>query len=476
MANEEQVALLKQGAKVWNPWRKENPDAEIDLRGANLRGADLKGVNLMTADLRGVNLRGADLHWAKLIAAKLIAADLRGANLREADINTADLSRADLSRADLSVADLSVADLTRADLRDADLNGADLRSAYLTATDLSRADLGSANLNLARLREANLRDAKLSEAQVLYTDFREATLTGACIADWQIGSSTNLKHVKCDYIFRAFDNVYKQFAGRLPVASESIFVPGEFEKWIQVRKGVLDTIDITFNGGIDWQLFFKSLQQVRQRHPEANVRTQSVQEIDGTYVAALRLETEIDGEALKQLRAEVEVETKTFYERQLIRVRAENRVLERSLDNAMEKLAMASSNNYFQTFNGPVGNAAGNNYGTMTSTINQNQEAISQLITALRASAQSFPSEQKEDVLMELDDLETDLNEPTKQAPKRIGRRLRRLIASGTAAMTIAGGAATFSGDVNEFTQNVLELGEKVGISRDDVQGNQPNP
>ena len=129
-----------------------------------------------------------------------------------------------------------------------------------------------------------------------------------------------------------------------------------------------------------------------------------------------------------------------------------------------------------QNFYGPVGNVAGNNYGSMTAAINQNQEAINQLINALRTSAETFPSEQKEEVLMELDDLEGDLSEPKKQEPKRIGRRLQRLIAAGAAAATFAGGAAKFSGDVNEFTQNVLELGGQMGLAREEIQGNQANP
>lgn len=73
---------------------------------------------------------------------------------------------------------------------------------------------------------------------------------------------------------------------------------------------------------------------------------------------------------------------------------------------------------------------------------------------------------------MELDDLEGDLSHPDKQEPKRIGKRLRRLIAAGTAAATLAGGAATFAGNVNEFTDNVFELGEKIGLTRDAIQGN----
>jgi hypothetical protein len=123
-----------------------------------------------------------------------------------------------------------------------------------------------------------------------------------------------------------------------------------------------------------------------------------------------------------------------------------------------------------QTFYGPVGNVAGTNYGTMTAYINQNSDDISRLLTALRKMAQQFPPEQQDEALMELDNLEADLKNPEKREPKRIGKRLQRLIAAGTAAATIAGGAATFSGNLNEFTSNVLELAEKVGLSQDVVQ------
>jgi hypothetical protein len=41
MANQEQLAILKQGVEVWNKWREENPEVKIDLRGVNLSGADL---------------------------------------------------------------------------------------------------------------------------------------------------------------------------------------------------------------------------------------------------------------------------------------------------------------------------------------------------------------------------------------------------------------------------------------------------
>jgi uncharacterized protein YjbI with pentapeptide repeats len=55
MANEEHVALLKQGLAAWTAWRRENPNILPDLSGADLRGADLD-----EADLDDTNLHHAE--------------------------------------------------------------------------------------------------------------------------------------------------------------------------------------------------------------------------------------------------------------------------------------------------------------------------------------------------------------------------------------------------------------------------------
>jgi uncharacterized protein YjbI with pentapeptide repeats len=62
MANDEQVALLKQGVAAWNTWRGENPNVVPELSGANLYGAYLRGANLT-----GANLSDADLWAATLV-------------------------------------------------------------------------------------------------------------------------------------------------------------------------------------------------------------------------------------------------------------------------------------------------------------------------------------------------------------------------------------------------------------------------
>jgi hypothetical protein len=97
MANDEHVALLKQGMDFWNPWREKNRKTLLDLEGANLSGADLRGM-----DLTGAYLAKADLHSANLAVANLTGADLRAADLNGANLQLATMVETDFTGADLT--------------------------------------------------------------------------------------------------------------------------------------------------------------------------------------------------------------------------------------------------------------------------------------------------------------------------------------------------------------------------------------
>ena len=61
MANEEHVAILRQGGEVWSKWRRENPSVLADPIEAGLSKANLSPAILVEA-----NLSGAELSWANL--------------------------------------------------------------------------------------------------------------------------------------------------------------------------------------------------------------------------------------------------------------------------------------------------------------------------------------------------------------------------------------------------------------------------
>lgn len=170
MANEQHLAILRQGAEAWNQWRTDNPNVRPDLE-----RADFAKTNFAEA-----NLAKANLSWAKLTQANLYQANLHEATLNKVDFNEADLRGADLTGANLAGADLNWAKLLRANLNEAYLRharlwGVDLSSATLMRTNLIEADLS----NSARLWRADLRMADLRLANLMEADLRGANLSGA---------------------------------------------------------------------------------------------------------------------------------------------------------------------------------------------------------------------------------------------------------------------------------------------------------
>lgn len=117
MANQQQIARLKEGVAAWNAWRAAHREVSPDLAGAPLRGLDLTG-----ADLQGANLKEADLRGANLGEANLAGANLEGANFFKAVLNGANLAGANLRGAQfLNRAQLESARDWPSAARDADL-------------------------------------------------------------------------------------------------------------------------------------------------------------------------------------------------------------------------------------------------------------------------------------------------------------------------------------------------------------------
>ena len=179
MADEEQLTILRKGAKEWNEWRQRHENIPICLDGANLSQTDLSCADLSEAHLNQANLRGVNLLQAKLRNADLSDTDLRDANLSNADLRNADFNDAIVRNANFFGALLSDADLSGADLREANLAKSELDRTILNHSDLNGANLNTANLCLSFLVKANLVEADLGNTELNYTYFSEADLRGA---------------------------------------------------------------------------------------------------------------------------------------------------------------------------------------------------------------------------------------------------------------------------------------------------------
>ena len=271
MANQKQLRILtKQGVEAWNKWRNSNRDVKVDLRYANL----------YSADLISANLNNANLYSADLISAKLNNVNLEDAYLTDADLNNANLT-------------------------DADLSGAILRRTILNAANLSgvilrRAKLVNANLNNAKLVNANLNNAYLGRSQALGTNFDGATLTGACIEDWNINSETNFENVICDYIY-----LKEGKKERRPCDPHTNFEPGAFANLVQKS---IETVDLIFKDGIDWKAFLTSFEKLQI---ECNSQELSIHSFenknDGAFLIRVNAPTGAD-------KAEIEKYLKKIYQ------------------------------------------------------------------------------------------------------------------------------------------------------------------
>lgn len=139
MANEVQMRIIKQGAQLWNQWRKRNPAVKPNLSNADLSRMDLQEANFSLTNLTG----------SKFNRSNLAHANFSSANLSKASFNNADLSHSDFTRCDLGKAILRNANLTSSDFFEAKLHETNLAGANINGATLYMTSLDGAKLRLA---------------------------------------------------------------------------------------------------------------------------------------------------------------------------------------------------------------------------------------------------------------------------------------------------------------------------------------
>lgn len=147
MANQEHLAILKQGVEVWNQWRETYPEVFPELQ---------------KADLTGIQLAGANFAWT-------------------------DFYKADLEGADLQATELSHSDFWHASIRNANVTGANLKYAYLNHTNAEGAVFKEVDFLRTVLTSSNFTNADFSGANLIFTDLREATFDRAKFGDTILG-------------------------------------------------------------------------------------------------------------------------------------------------------------------------------------------------------------------------------------------------------------------------------------------------
>jgi uncharacterized protein YjbI with pentapeptide repeats len=217
----QQLDILNQGADVWNKWREINPRSILQI--SALR-SEIDAIDNIINRINNLNnLIGVNLSEMNLSVGIPEGISFFSKNLSQANFSGANLSRVDFSQANLS--------------------------------------------------QANLSQANLSGVQALETNFVGAILTGACIENWNINNKTELNNVICDYIY-----LKQNQQERRPHDPNKNFAPGEFTKLFQEA---LETVDLIFSHGIDWQAFLTTFQKLQIECGGSKLTIQAIEKKSG---------------------------------------------------------------------------------------------------------------------------------------------------------------------------------------------------
>ena len=126
----------------------------------------------------------------------------------------------------------------------------------------------------------------------------------------------------------------------------------------------------------------------------------------------------------------------------------------------------SETNNFQNAFQGAnfSGNIGGSSNSAQVSgnqsvqNNNANTDELLKLISSIRETAAQFPEDEREEVLMEIGNVEAQLNKPAdKRSPKLIAKKLGVILA-------IAASIASPIANMTDFTNNVTDLAEKAGV------------
>ncbi|RCJ29113.1 hypothetical protein A6770_01615 [Nostoc minutum NIES-26] len=159
-------------------------------------------------------------------------------------------------------------------------------------------DYTNADFKGANLTNADLKDAILSGINALDTDFSGATLSGACIQEWNINKNTRFTGVICSHVYlkctKQGDRII--LTERKPDSGE--FKDGDFEKWIEQLQ---ETVDVILTGKFNPKAFGISLDKAAVEHEGLDRSRYSIESKgDEVYVVKVGVSPEADKPAIHQ--------------------------------------------------------------------------------------------------------------------------------------------------------------------------------
>ncbi|NEQ70781.1 MAG: pentapeptide repeat-containing protein [Symploca sp. SIO2D2] len=232
------------------------------------RDAWIRDVAIVFAATEGTSFNSADLTDADFTRARLKSTDLRKAILtrtRWHNANTLDRVMPETSYLN----SIQVRELVRTlQGQDKNFNKFPLSGVNLQGANLADASFIGADLNAVNLQDADLSRAKLVQTSLDEADLTGATLTGATIEDWGITRSTQLRGVRCRYVFMSLSTKDDPNPRRKPDNWEEEFEDGDFADFI---KPIVDTLDLYHNQGVDPRAIAISFKQLAENNPDAEL-------------------------------------------------------------------------------------------------------------------------------------------------------------------------------------------------------------
>lgn len=201
--------------------------------------------------------------------------------------------------------------------------GINLKGAYLADINLDSIDFTEADLSGATYENTSLRNTNLTKVQALGVEFRGADLTGACLESWNIDSATQLDGAHADYVYLLGNNRERR-------PSSGNFGEGEFSKLFQE---VLDTVDLIFKNGIDWQAFMVTFDRFREKirveSEDGDITVQSIENKgDGVFVVKVSVPSGTDkSEIHSEFRQEYDKNLRLIEEKFKAKLEAKDEVI-----------------------------------------------------------------------------------------------------------------------------------------------------
>ncbi len=261
--------------------------SHVDFSHAQLANTDLRARKLYHTCFQGVtglDRAKVDSQYLDLEIPKVQRLLIYGCS-QNFDFHGFNLQGAYLLGADMRGFDLSNANLTGAYLRNTDLRKSHFSYARLIAADLQNSDargsvMVDVNLTGADCRGADLRGTLLVRAQVADVDFTGADLTGTCIEDWSVNSKTCLTNVRCDYIYKKYEQ--GQASHRYP--QDRNFESEEFAFLFQEPE---NTLELVFKGEFNFQALSLVFYKLQVEESDLDLKLKGIQHRGNLWVVTI---------------------------------------------------------------------------------------------------------------------------------------------------------------------------------------------